>query len=336
MRAAWQGRGWWCRLLWPVAWCFGLLGAVRRWAYRQGWMHCDRLPVPVIVVGNVVVGGCGKTPLVLAIVEHLQAQGRVVGVVSRGYGRRGDDFVRVTADADPAEVGDEPLLIHRRTGAAVVVGARRVHAARMLLHAVPEIDILVCDDGLQHLALCRDVEIAVFDDGGVGNGWLLPAGPLREPWPRAVDLVVHTGMRPAFAGFRAVRSLADEAVDAQGRTRSLSLLAQDEAVQVVVAIAQPQRFLDMLQARGIRPATVWRLPDHDDLRGVVQRLDPAAPVVCTEKDAVKLWTLRPNAWAVRLLQAPEPAFWAALDAYLYTLRNDKNGEIHGEIRTRQP
>ena len=149
-----------------------------------------RADVPVIVVGNVSAGGAGKTPVTLALLEHLRARGWHPGVVSRGYGRRTTDCREVRSDSLALDVGDEPLLIARRAQVPVFVARQRMQAVQALRQAHPRINLIVCDDGLQHLALARDVEICVFNDEGVGNGWLLPAGPLREPWPRRVDCVL--------------------------------------------------------------------------------------------------------------------------------------------------
>ena len=168
-------------LLWPLAQCYGVLVRLRRGLYRRGVLRSERFRVPVVVVGNVIAGGAGKTPLVIALVRHLQAQRVAVGVVSRGYGRTASDCMEVTPTASPSQTGDEPALIHRLTGAPVFVARQRTQALRALLAAHPETTVVICDDGLQHYALQRDLEIAAFDDRGTGNGWLLPAGPLREP-----------------------------------------------------------------------------------------------------------------------------------------------------------
>ncbi|HEV7986803.1 MAG TPA: tetraacyldisaccharide 4'-kinase, partial [Steroidobacteraceae bacterium] len=176
---------------------FGLGARARRAAYALGWLPSQRLERPVVVVGNLSVGGSGKTPLVIWVVTQLRAAGFVPGIVLRGYGgsaSRGHEIVRVRADSDPALVGDEALLSHRRTGAPVAVGRNRVRAARLLLAG--GVDVIVSDDGLQHLALARNFEIAVIDgERGFGNGYLLPAGPLREPRARidSVDAVVING-----------------------------------------------------------------------------------------------------------------------------------------------
>jgi len=316
LQRAWTRRGPLACLLWPLSLLFGALAALRRLAYRRGWLRSQRVAVPVVVVGNVVAGGAGKTPVVIAVVRHLQARGLRVGVVSRGHGRRTEDGRAVTAASDPRDVGDEPLLIHRATQAPLQVDRDRVAAARALLAREPGLQLIVSDDGLQHLALQRDVEICVFDDRGVGNGWLLPAGPLREPWPRRCDLVIHTGQRPAFAGFRAPRRLADHAVDRDGRPVPLAGLAGRQDLVAVAGIAQPQRFFEMLAERGVHPRECIALPDHHDFEGWQRPAGPACTLVCTEKDAAKLWRVAPDALAVPLLLAPEAGFFQALDARL--------------------
>ncbi|MEO6354770.1 MAG: tetraacyldisaccharide 4'-kinase, partial [Burkholderiaceae bacterium] len=178
---AWLRRGLLACALWPLSRLFGTLLALRRALYRCGWLAAVRLPVPVIIVGNVFVGGTGKTPLTIWLVEALRRAGRAPGVISRGYGASTTTPRLVLPDATPQQVGDEPLLIARRAQCPVVVGRDRVAAAKALLAAHPELDCIVSDDGLQHYRLARDVEIVLFDGRGAGNGWLLPAGPLREP-----------------------------------------------------------------------------------------------------------------------------------------------------------
>ncbi|MGE8375416.1 MAG: tetraacyldisaccharide 4'-kinase, partial [Diaphorobacter nitroreducens] len=219
LRGAWQQRGALALALWPLSLLYGVLTALRRALYRTGLLRSERLPVPVIVVGNVIAGGAGKTPVTLAVVRHLQARGWRPGVISRGYGRATADCREVLPASSAAEVGDEPLLIARASGVPVFVARRRAQAGRALLAAHPATNILVCDDGLQHLALARDLEVCVFNDEGAGNGWLLPAGPLREPWPRAVDLVLHAGSPPGGGApqFALSRELAAHAVNASGQ-----------------------------------------------------------------------------------------------------------------------
>ncbi len=310
----WMGHGLLFWLLMPLSWLYGALLQARQMAYRLGWLRSGHPGRMVIVVGNVVAGGAGKTPTTIAIVQHLQQLGLAVGVVSRGHGRR-DPLIRcVQANSTAAEVGDEPLLIHRHTGVPVWVGAARLEAARQLLKHHPEVQVIVCDDGLQHLALQRDLEICLMDDRGVGNGWLLPAGPLREAWPRPVDLLLHTHGYTDGSGFAAHRELALQAVNARGQTCPLQSLA-GQPVDAVAGLARPQAFFDMLRARGLTLADTHTLPDHHDFADW-QPTTTGRPLVCTEKDAVKLWSHQPEAWAVPLQMRPESAFWQALDARL--------------------
>ena len=315
LQQAWLGRGPLARLLWPVSLLYGAITALRRRLYRAGILKTERVDAPVLVVGNAIAGGAGKTPVVIAIVRHLQARGVAVGVISRGYGRRTADCREATTDADARDVGDEPALIRQATGAPVFVARRRVEAARALLGRYPQTRLIVSDDGLQHLALARDIEVCVFDDRGTGNGWQLPAGPLREPWPRRCDLLLHTGTKPAFAGFRGQRALADHALRSDGQQVPLTELA-GQPVTALAAIARPEAFFDMLRARGVVPQRCIALPDHFDFDGWERPADGHRTLVCTEKDAVKLWRIAPDALAVPLLFTPEPAFFAALDAKL--------------------
>jgi len=321
----WLRRGWAARLLWPLSLLYRGVFGVRHALYRWHWLARTRLPTPVIVVGNVVAGGAGKTPVVLALVEHLQQRGVAVGVISRGYGRRSTGCLEVTPAHAAQETGDEPALIQRRTGVPVFVAGQRVQAAQALLAACPRTQVIVCDDGLQHLALARDLEIGVFDDRGVGNGWMLPAGPLREPWPRPLDLVLHTGSHPAFDGFLARRSLAPYAVDALGNRLALADLCAAGARQVLAlaAIARPDAFFAMLRAQGVALAQTLALPDHFDFSSFKCNNYKGYRLVCTEKDAVKLWPLDPTALAVPLnCELPE-AFWNAFDARLAYLLSSR-------------
>lgn len=329
LREAWATRGALARLLYPISLIYrALLGLRQRFSAAA-----TRLPVPVLVVGNVVVGGAGKTPTTIAIVRHLLAQGWRPGVVSRGYGGRHTGVLQVQANSQASECGDEPVLIHRATGVPVYVARQRAAAGMALLAAHPEVNIIVCDDGLQHLALARDLEVVVFDDRGLGNGWCLPAGLLREPWPRhnrvtgiGAALVLHQQRTPATPfcpGFVAQRALADAALDAAGAATPLAELVNTPLV-ALAGIARPEVFFDMLGERGLVPSQTWPLPDHADLAvlwpAIQARCPPGATVLCTEKDAVKLWPLlgsaSPRVLAVPLVLAPEPAFFNALDAQL--------------------
>ena len=169
----------------PISWLFTGAVAIRRELYRRGFYKQETLPVPVIVVGNVMVGGVGKTPITMALVNHLKAQGLRVGVLSRGYGRKTSSTLAVSPKSQSLNVGDEPLLIARSCQVPVFVGNSRVDAGLALLSLHRDVQVLVCDDGLQHGPLARDLELCVFDERGVGNGHMLPAGPLREAWPKS-------------------------------------------------------------------------------------------------------------------------------------------------------
>lgn len=313
----WRSRGPAAWGLWPLSLAYGTLMALRRWLYRLQVLRSEHPGPPVIVVGNVIAGGAGKTPVVIALVRHLQAQGWRPGVISRGYGRSTHDCRAVLPDSPARDVGDEPALIARATHTPVFVAPRRFTAARALLAAHPGTNILVCDDGLQHLALARDLEICVFNSDGVGNGFLLPAGPLREPWPRQVDWVLHAGTRPAghAPSFALQRRLAPHALRADGRQVPLASL-RESPVHAVAAVARPAEFFAMLRAQGLQLAGAEALPDHYDFNSWKRPSQKGMTLVCTEKDAVKLWPLHPDALAVPLALEVDPAFFAALDARL--------------------
>lgn len=339
-QAIWASRGWHARLLWPLSRVYGLLFALRKRRYLQGKAAVETMPVPVIVVGNVVVGGAGKTPATLSILEHLKASGWHPGVVSRGHGRHGPAVLELHPDTTADVGGDEPVLIRRKADVPVFVGQRRADAARALLAAHPTVDVLVCDDGLQHLSLARDVAIAVFDDRALGNGWLLPAGLLREPWPPNPDdpLTPHLMLCqtrgstprtpiPVPAGAQAHvahRRLADQATDAQGVRRELQTFTR-QTVVAIAGIARPEVFFQMLRERGLVLSQALALPDHAGAGAFdVLPRSSSVTVLCTEKDAVKVYDVvarrpaneRPAVWSVPLELQPEPAFFDALDRLL--------------------
>ena len=327
LRAAWVARGPLALALLPLSLMHSFLAATRRQLYRWQWLRSHQLrDTVIVVVGNVVAGGAGKTPVTIAVVEHLLAQGYAVGVVSRGYGRSSRACTEVFADATAGEAGDEPLLIKRKTTVPVFVAADRHTAALALKARHPETQVIVCDDGLQHYGLFRDVEICVFDDRGYGNGWTLPAGPLRQAWPRqAVQAVgqdnekmitLHTGAHPAFEGLRGSRRLADYALRKDGSKVPWSKLAesQEPQWQAVAGTSQPEEFFAMLKAAGLTMLATLALPDHYDFDSLPRSICRASSLICTEKDAVKLWHIAPQALAIPLVFTMEPAFYARLDA----------------------
>jgi len=296
LEASWASRGPLALLLRPLSLLYRLALLLRSALARAGLPHAGRLPVPVVVVGNVVAGGAGKTPAVMAVVTLLRRQGWTPGIVSRGYGRRGAALLAVTRDTPAASCGDEPLLLHLRCGAAVQVGRDRAAAGRELLRRHPEVDIVVSDDGLQHARLARDAQLIVFDERGAGNGLLLPAGPLREPMartppPRSVVVYNAPAASTAWPGALARRGLAGATPLAAwwaGEAPSLDTLAAlaERPVLAAAGVARPGRFFAMLREHGLHVDEL-ALPDHFAFRSIPW---PAATpdVVLTEKDAVKL------------------------------------------------
>lgn len=314
----WRPRKGMAYLLSPVSWVFGLLTRTRAALYRRRWLSSEHPGRPVIVVGNVIAGGAGKTPVVMALVKHLRHRGWTPGVISRGYGRTTRDCREVFAHSNPKDVGDEPLLIARLTGAPLFVARQRIEAAKALLSAHPEVNVLVCDDGLQHLALERDVEICVFNEEGLGNGMLLPAGPLREPWPRKVDAVLYAGSAPhgsPSARFPVARSLASCGYRADGQQAELSSLIPG-ALHALAGVARPEQFFSALRDQGLELHRTTPLADHFDFDSAQGMWDEREVLICTEKDAIKLWRHRPDAWAVPLQTRIDPDFFSWLDGKL--------------------
>ncbi|WP_050464702.1 tetraacyldisaccharide 4'-kinase [Herbaspirillum autotrophicum] len=304
---AWMRRGWLACLLWPLSLLFGLLAALRRALFALGLKPVTRLPVPVIVAGNILVGGTGKTPLTIWLVEALREAGYRPGVISRGYGTADGAARPVTATSHAHEVGDEPLLIAERTGCPVMVGRNRVAAGQALLAAHPETDVIVSDDGLQHYALARDIEIVLSDARGAGNGWLLPAGPLREPVSRRRDFSVrNVGAGPALTapGEVAMALVGDRAERLQDRSRTQLLSAWQGASRLVAVagIGNPARFFATLEQAGLRFDRL-PLPDHHDFADNPFAALAADIILITEKDAVKCKAIEaikndPRIWVV--------------------------------------
>lgn len=276
--------------LWPLSLLFGALSAVRRQLYASGLLKSQRLPVPVIVVGNIFVGGTGKTPFTIWLVQALRQRGIVPGVISRGYGAQNDIPRHVAADSSPGEAGDEPVLIAARAHCPVMVGRDRVATARALLAAYPEVNLIVSDDGLQHYALQRDVEIVLCDTRGNGNGWLLPAGPLREPASRRRDFTVVNGApRPEDVPRDAVTmqlagNVAERLVD---RTQRMALNeVRSSRILAAAGIGNPSRFFATLRQAGLQ-FDEMPLPDHYDFSVNPFAGSNADIILITEKDAVK-------------------------------------------------
>ena len=306
---AWLRRGPLACALWPLSLLFRLLSALRVRLYRSGVLASARLPVPVVVVGNIFIGGTGKTPLTIWLVDALRDAGFTPGIISRGHGGQAGAPRTVTPGSNAQEVGDEPLLMARRTGCPVVVGRKRAEAGLLLLAAHPQVDVLVADDGLQHYALQRDVEVVLFDSRAVGNGWLLPAGPLREPPARRRDFTVVNApeltpqLAAAVGGKPFQMRLAGEYAEplAGGARVPLASLA-GRRIAAAAGIGNPKRFFDMLRAAGLAFEEL-PLPDHHDfLDDPFASLD-ADVILITEKDAVKCGQLEnlindPRLWVV--------------------------------------
>ncbi len=331
LQREWLAGGPLSALLWPLSLVYGCVLSLRTLLYRLGVLKVGILPVPVIVVGNWIVGGAGKTPTTLALIKLLQARGLRVGVISRGYGRPDDGVHLLTRDSSAADAGDEPLLIHLRTGVPVAVGRDRVAAARALLGANPDLQLLISDDGLQHWRLPRALSILVFDERGLGNGRLLPSGPLRQrvSTPGPDEMVLYNASRPStrLAGFMGQRSFAGAvALDAWWRGEPATMQAfealRGRRLLAAAGLAQPQRFFGMLRERGldIEPLP---LPDHHDFSTLPWPAS-TSEVLLTEKDAVKL---RPealgstHAWVVALDFQPDHAFEQAFHTHVQRLLN---------------
>ncbi|MBL8524554.1 MAG: tetraacyldisaccharide 4'-kinase [Betaproteobacteria bacterium] len=316
----WQRTSPWQILLRPVSWVFALLAGVRRWLYRSGWLERERIDVPVIVVGNITVGGTGKTPLVLALASLLARGGYHPGIVTRGYRRgRQADAERFIIHVVPASSGepasDEATLLANRSGVPVYAGAYRPDVARILLKANAGVDVIISDDGLQHHALQRDLEICVIDgERGLGNGALLPAGPLREPRSRlfAVDAIVVNGgdtgafQLPSVPVFQ--MALANELFIPVmgGREMSTTEWNTKFAGKKIVAVAgtgNPARFFTHIKTLGVDAGETRAFPDHYPFTAGDFAAMTADVILMTEKDAVKcrvfaddrMWFMRVDA-----------------------------------------
>ena len=296
----------------PLSWLFRVVVAVRRWLYSQGVLSSLRLPVPVIVVGNLTVGGSGKTPLTLWVVEGLRAAGYRPGVLSRGYGGDVERVVEVSPSSDAAVVGDEPLLLAQRNGVPVFVGQDRVAAGNALLARHPQCDVLVTDDGLQHYRLARCVELVVFDSRGVGNGRLLPAGPLREPLGRlqAVTAVVCNGgvANPPVVPASILSAGVPHFSMRLSGTRFIALddsqrtcVAEDlkgKKLYALAGIGDPSRFFSQLASLGLE-FSAHPFPDHRRYRAEDLAFARDGVLLMTEKDAVKCRGLTlPETWVL--------------------------------------
>lgn len=324
LEQVWYGRSGWRWLLAPFALLFALISGARRVAYRRGWCKSYRASVPVIVVGNLSVGGNGKTPVVVWLVEQLQARGFKPGVVSRGYGGKAPHYpYRLDAISSTAEAGDEPVLIARRCGCPVVVAPKRSDAVQ-LLEQSGEVDIIITDDGLQHYALARDLELVVVDGARrFGNGCLLPMGPLREPLTRLkrVDAIICNGGTPAKGEYPmtlvadAPRRVRDDALASEPLPREVDALA---------GIGHPPRFFGTLTSLGYELKQSVGYADHQafDSAELLARFGER-PLIMTEKDAVKCRGFALDHWWYLPVSAALPT--SLLDTLLTSLVESRAG-----------
>ena len=291
----WYQGHWLQWILWPLSWLFGLISFIRRSLFKMGVKKQTQLSVPVIIVGNITAGGSGKTPMVIYLIELLRQHGFNPGVISRGYGADVDGVLSVTAEHSAAEVGDEPAMIFHRTQVPFVVGSKRVQAAQQLLSDY-DIDIIISDDGLQHYALGRDVEIAIVDgERRLGNKKLIPAGPLRESENRlkSVDFTVING---------GVANKHEYLMQLQpSNPISLTSSVEELTYKEVVAFAgigNPQRFFDTLSEQGYELHRTVEFEDHQKYNlAQISSISSDLPVMMTEKDAIKCKKFaQPNWW----------------------------------------
>jgi tetraacyldisaccharide 4'-kinase len=309
----WYRRGLLAWLLWPLSVFFRIAVFIRRILYALRLLKSVHPGIPVIVVGNLTVGGSGKTPLVIWIAEFLRGAGWSPGIVSRGYGAAVTEPRAATVASAASEVGDEPILLSRRSGCPVWVGPDRVQVAALLRAAHQDVDVLVLDDGLQHYRLRRDLEVAVVDARGFGNGFLLPAGPLREPKSRlrGVDAVVsHGSALPGYA-MKLEGHQVHRMTDARERRVLESFGGQK--VHAVAGIGDPNRFFLHLAGAGIK-VLPHPFPDHHPFAPRDLEFGDELPVMLTEKDAVKLRSAaRPHWWVLPVGARLDPAFgdWLA-------------------------
>lgn len=339
------------RLYWllvPLSLLFKLLVSLRRCLYQMGVLRTHVLPVPVVVVGNITVGGTGKTPLVIALAEQLRAAGYQPGIISRGYLGVRNDVCAVTLHSDPAQVGDEPVLLATRLQLPVFVGKDRVATAQALLAEYPSVNILISDDGLQHYRLPRDIEIVVIDAArGFGNGQVLPAGPLREPLAnlRTVDAIVYNGILAVDVhGMRKKTHANPPCFEMQLQGDQLVRLHEinekvsvnsfcGKVVHAIAGIGHPERFFASLRAKGMQ-VIPHAFPDHYGF--CQQDLDSlsAQCIVMTEKDAIKCRLLsHPEAWYLPVSATIEEAFFTHMHDLLYGAKESRSSSARqGQLK----
>lgn len=299
-------------MLWPLSLVYRAVIGIRKLAYRTGLKKTYRAPVPVVIVGNIYIGGTGKTPVILSLIEGLRSRGWRPGLISRGYGSHPKQApVCGQGRLEVSEFGDEPAMISLKTGIPVSVHPDRPLAAQTLLRFDPSIDVILSDDGLQHWALARDIELLVQDERGIGNGMTLPAGPLREPPSRSheVDAVLTRQTLPDFTGSRhidfappsgdepAQASFCLNITEFQCVASGSRLTApafvrltagRPDGLLAIAGIGVPERFFASLRLIGVRPTRTQALPDHGHIEQDWLSKQPEGTILMTEKDAVRL------------------------------------------------
>lgn len=335
----WQRNGWFSKLLRPLAALTYWHVERRRAQYQSGLKKAYRAPVPVIVIGNIYIGGTGKTPVVIATVQALRKRGWTPGVISRGYGVTIGAAPRVGSGAlSPLTFGDEPALIARATHAPIAVHPRRARAVQALLQQHPDINVIVSDDGLQHLALARDIEFVVQDGRGIGNGHLIPAGPLREPVSKlhTVDVVITNSPprstpsvkpdiarkdkgHPNYVDMHLMPTIVEQTTSKDQRPLSdFADATTFRSVAAAAGIGNPDRFFNTLRAAGINPSTCLALPDHYDYRTSPFKDIHAEAILITSKDAIKCHHFQDSRlWSVCVqAQFSDPTLFDWLDQRL--------------------
>ncbi|RON74262.1 tetraacyldisaccharide 4'-kinase [Pseudomonas chlororaphis] len=321
--AAWYNGHPALKLLQPLEWLYRRVVVRKRERFLAGESNVYQPSVPLVVVGNITVGGTGKTPLILWLIEHCQRSGLRVGVVSRGYGAKPPQWPwRVTAEQSAAVAGDEPLLIVQRSGVPLMIDPDRSRAVRALLAAEP-LDLILSDDGMQHYRMARDLELVLIDAArGLGNRRCLPAGPLREPVERlqSVDAVLYNGASDDREDGFAFRLVPTALVNLQsGERRGLEHFAPGQALHAVAGIGNPQRFFTTLETLHWQPVP-HAFADHAEYSAQALSFTPALPLVMTEKDAVKCRAFAaPDWWYLAVDAVPSPAFVAWFDTQLMRL-----------------
>lgn len=329
----WLRRGLWAWVMAPFSLVAYLVLTVRHISLRSIAAHSPRAPIPVIMVGNLYIGGTGKTPVVIALLEQLRAKGWHPGVISRGYGvQAGADALTGCGTIDAARFGDEPALIARESGVAVAVHPNRRLAWQALLKHFPQTDVIVSDDGLQHATLMRDIELVVQDARGVGNGWLLPAGPLRDPPSRlrTVDALItrltHGERTPPSKGLAPKELEARMSISGFKQLASEQRLSPSEflafcankSVYAYAGIGAPERFFVDLRTLGLQLQRTTPLPDHYTFTPTTLCAPQADIVIITSKDAVKCEALSDSKiWVAQVHSTfSDPYFADWLDARL--------------------